>query len=457
LTLNIALNTIIIIMVFLFPGIIARKSFFSGPFKNRYENGSLIDKFAWNILVSIVCIALFSLVHELFLFFTQFFQLVKLSNSNLIVTYKDLYCIFESLSKNELPSEFNEYGKFIMYLIYLMLIYGTSFIFGHIFFYLVTKFKLERKLKFLQFRNHWEFLSVPNIYNFSDIDHKKNYDAWVDVMIGDKENKELFRGIIEKIVYDKENKIEHILLKKTIQFIRIELDKNDVIEDSNGKNYIIVKKKQVDKAAIHVQTENYIVYKKVIDGNIFVIPANNIKNLNFTYFETEDPNVIDNSISKEKIKKLNHSLKWDFTIGVSSIVASLLYSYYKVNLNFIDKILFLNIVNKIIIGSYLILVFILLTHSIKTFLKKQIDLLEKLTSLETLIVLSIPILSILYDLPLIHIITIICIYMLISSLVILILNNFLKSKVFIFLFKFTIGLVYLWCSIEYLIENPNLF
>lgn len=438
-------------MVFLFPGVIARKSFFSGPFKNRYENGSIIDKVAWNILCSIICLTLSSIVFGIIFWITKQFQVIDYKTTDIVVRYKDLYCIFESLSKNELPAEFIDYSSFIKYLVYLISIYTLSFVFGRTFFNFITRNSLERKFPFLQFRNHWEYLAVPNVYNFSKIDYKRNYETYVDIMTGDKDNKELFRGVVNKIVYDKDNKMEHILLTKTIQFIKLNFDKEGGYESDKDNKLIIVNNKQIREETIHVLSKSYVVYKKVIDGDIFVIPSTNIKNLNFTYMETIDE-ITEVSPSKVKQSKTDKSLSWDFTLSIVFCVLSLYYSYYNVNLNFLYNYLIVDIIIRILIGSYIIFFALLFLSAMKNTFDKTKSNYDRASNIEVLVVLTIPAFSIIYDLPFIYTITIFFVYSFVTKLVWLALSIFFKNKLFIFSVKFISGILLLIASINYILN-----
>ena len=58
---NIAFSTIIYIMVFLFPGILFRRAFFSGDFNKQFESGNAFERILWNMLVSMIMLVMHSL------------------------------------------------------------------------------------------------------------------------------------------------------------------------------------------------------------------------------------------------------------------------------------------------------------------------------------------------------------------------------------------------------------
>ena len=426
-TLNIALNTIIIIMVFLFPGIIVRRSFFTNTFKNRYDNGGAIDKFVWNILVSIVSIILFSFLYNFIDYslslIEEKYKIFGNSNTNLRIEYHEIYCIFYSLSKGSLPIEFENYDNFIKYIIYILIVYLFSFVIGKLFYSIIKKSKVERWLSFFQFSNDWEYLTNPELSNFSDLKNKKGYTTWVDVLIGDKDNNSLYRGIVERIIYDKENKIENIILKKTIQFIQIDIREKDIKETDDR---FIVNGKNIYKKNLHKKSNSQIVYKKIISGDFFVIPNKDIKNLNFSYIP---PFIIDENtktpILKNESKDYTHHI-----LLLTTIILSTLWYFGNFSKYFLNNHIIIEVILKILKGSYLIGYFIIFIFTISQLIKiKRINK-EFLSSVFLLVVLFYILVGILHNTPLIYSITVSLISLYIGSAIEVLLNRYIKNDTF---------------------------
>ncbi|MGG5503230.1 hypothetical protein ACPDHQ_07340 [Myroides odoratimimus] len=278
--LNIAFNTIIYIMVFLFPGIIYRKFFFRGKFKNQFEHGNVLERFLWNILTSVLCIFSFGI---LIYYFTDIYE-YKLFKT---LEYKDIYNLFNDLSKNTFPKKLEDIDGLKLFVQVFAFLYLYSALLGYLSFFLVTRFKLDRRFSFFRFNNHWEYFANVNSSNFKKLKLFKSYATYVDILISNKEGKDLYRGRLHEIIYDKDNKIEHIALKDALKFNQIKIDKDTItVEDVEGG--IEVKGQFISEYNIHIRRPNKIIYKKFIDGHIFVIPNNNIDNLNFTYVEISD-------------------------------------------------------------------------------------------------------------------------------------------------------------------------
>ena len=453
-TLNIALNTIIIIMVFLFPGIIARKSFFSGPFKNRYESNSLVDKLSWNILCSLLALTVTSVIIQILFLLNNFFKVIDTTVYDIELKYSDLYKIFESLSNSKLPIQFAEFSNFTKYILYLLIVYFFSFCFGKILFYFVTKYNIERKFSIFQFRNHWEYLSKPNIYNFPDIDYSKNYDTQIDILVGEKDNKVLYRGYINKIIYDKENKIENIWLTNTIEFKRIYFD-NEGFNDLDDE--ILFKKERIKKSIIHKLTNEYVVYKKIIKGDIFVIPASDFKNLNITYIET-DKKIVDSITESDKAKKpVPKFLKYlDIKLFVLFITLSLLYAYFNVFFEqFIDN-RFIDFIVALLSVAYILLLIIVIIVIYKDFNEKSIRVEKKIITTDFLITALIPLIGNYLNIPIVYSLTLLFAYSSISYLQDYILLKRKKYKILLLLIIIAIEITLLSMAFNYLYKNPYL-
>lgn len=439
-------------MVFLFPGIISRKSFFSGGFKNRYENGSVIDKFVWNILVSVISLFLFSLLYNLFVFAYNFienqYSVFDFSLNKIKMDYQDLYNIFEALSKNEMPVELKDYTFFINSFGHLLLLYGFCFFLGKWGHEKVKRYKLERKLSFLQFSNHWEYLSVPNSYNFPNIMPQNEYITWVDVLIGEKEKSELFRGRLEKIVYDKENKIEHIFLNETIQFKTIIFDSPDGY-DSHDEKSILVNNKIIEVNSIHNIDKTKVIFKKIIEGDIFVIPTNNIKNLNFTFIGKDNVKVL--VTTEPNSSSRTTTLEWSFVISLVFCITSIYYSYYDVSLDFLKDYILFTIVRNILVGMYLILEGCFIIITIKSLFSKKEDASEKIIALETLIVFSIPLLTVFFEVDLVYSLTIAAAVLFLADLVGWVMKKIMKSPVSINLVTLIFTVIFLYKIIKYIL------
>ena len=97
---NIALNTIVYLMIFLFPGIIFRKFLFIREYSKEFDKGNLFERFIWTILTSIgILIVTFSI----FLILKNILNLDLLTS----ISYKTIWNTFNDLSNNKLKERFS--------------------------------------------------------------------------------------------------------------------------------------------------------------------------------------------------------------------------------------------------------------------------------------------------------------------------------------------------------------
>lgn len=262
-------------MVFLFPGVLFRKFYFSGQFGNQFEQGNLLERFLWSLFLSFVCLSGVSL---LFFLLAYFWDLHPLDNIN----FEKISSIFQSLSKNEFPTSFSNKSDFTSFLILLFIIYVVSAGLGTIVHNIIRALSFD-KFSIFKFKNNWHYLSQA--YKENGVNRKIGdvYATFVDVLVKSTSKEELYRGRLNNVILDKEDKLENIVLSNTYKFVSIDKTDNDKIE--NVEESI---RKNENIFFLHRDYLNKIVYKKSIDGNLLVLSKENIININFTYVKTSN-------------------------------------------------------------------------------------------------------------------------------------------------------------------------
>lgn len=264
-------------MVFLFPGIIFRRIFFSGELKNQFEEGNPLERFLWNILSSIFCIISFTLIVS---------YINYLSNGELSfdITYKDLKIFFVNLYENKFPSFLDTYTnlKTLVYIIISLYIYCMFLgIFSH---YIYTILKLDNTLSFLNFNMSWDNLTKSTSKTNSN---HKSVDIFITNLDIKMKNGELFTGEKHKIIYDKDGNPNYIALKNAYKFYRIEKNsESDTIE--NTKIQEIRKNTSNDDFIIHSENAYQFIYRKKITGNIFTIVGKETENINIVFIKIDN-------------------------------------------------------------------------------------------------------------------------------------------------------------------------
>jgi hypothetical protein len=262
-------------MVFLFPGVLFRKFYFSGQFGNQFEQGNLLERFLWSLFLSFVCLSGVSL---LFFLLAYFWDLHPLDNIN----FEKISSIFQSLSKNEFPQSFSNKSDFTSFLFLLFIIYFISASLGYIVHNIVRALSLD-KFSIFKFKNNWHYLSQA--YKENGVSRKIGdvYATFVDVLVKNNTKDELYRGILNNVILDKEDKLENIVLSNTYKFVSIDKSENEKIEAIKQS---IENKENI--FTLHKDYLNRIIYKKSIDGNLLVLSKENIININFTYVKTSN-------------------------------------------------------------------------------------------------------------------------------------------------------------------------
>lgn len=262
-------------MVFLFPGVLFRKFYFSGQFGNQFEQGNLLERFLWSLFLSFVCLSGVSL---LFFLLGYLWDLHPLENIN----FKKISSIFHSLSENKFPESFSNESDFTSFLLLIFIIYFISASLGSITHNIIRAFSFDR-FPIFKFKNNWHYLSQA--YKENGVTRKIGdvYATFVDVLVKNNAKDELYRGILNNFILDKDDKLENIILSNAYKFVSVEkteIDKINSIDKSieNNENIFTLHRDYLHKK----------VYKKSIDGNLLVLSKENVININFTYIKTSN-------------------------------------------------------------------------------------------------------------------------------------------------------------------------
>ena len=258
-------------MVFLFPGILCRRAFFSGDFNKHFESGNTFERLLWNMLVSIIMLITFCLsIHFYNLCFTSKIEF-DLKTEQITDTF---ICIYE----NKLPTIFTSEIKIIQTIKLLISVYLFSVLLGYSINRIIFYLGLEKRFSILQFQNNWQYLTNSNKQN--NLSHSAGDIYYTKVDVKTKTD-ELFTGKLHNLSFDKEGKIEAITIQDAYKFYRLKFkDDTDKIEEI---------KKSVNEndphLLIHSETSTSFVFRKRIKGDLFTIFNNEIENISITYIK----------------------------------------------------------------------------------------------------------------------------------------------------------------------------
>lgn len=277
---NIALNTIIYIMVFLFPGVLFRKFYFLDKHKNQFHQGNLFERFLLTILTSIVCILCYTFLFEFLL--NDYLEL-RLINQ---IQYSEFLELFKALSNNTIPDFLSKKQKFIDFSSLFISIYFFSAGFGFLLFKVVTYFKFDHFFSFLRFNNEWDYLFYAPSGELKKIKKDKILSVNIDVLTKTKDKEVLYQGDLYKVLYNKDNELDGIAIRNVHRFLEIEKTKEnankikDIQQSIQNKEYKYISYR--DYTSKHI-------FKRSINSDIFVINKSEIVNYNIVYLTKFKP------------------------------------------------------------------------------------------------------------------------------------------------------------------------
>lgn len=254
---NIALNTIVYLMIFLFPGIIFRKFLFIREYSKEFDKGNLFERFVWTILTSIIIL----LVTFLFFLFCK-----NVLNLDLLpsISYKTIWDTFNDLSNNKLPDPnkklaLKDKDIYMHFFLLMISIYTLSFILG-ILTYLITRTSFVKSIGVMKYLNYWQDL-VKGTYNLNNDDTLTYGYTTADVLTEQNDDTKLYSGRVVNYYLDPQsNQLQTIVL-------------------SDAKRY-----KKLTNGGFEI---------KSIPGHNFIIEKERILNVNFTYvYERKDENKV---------------------------------------------------------------------------------------------------------------------------------------------------------------------
>lgn len=268
---NIAFNTIIYIMVFLFPGILFRRAFFSGKFKRHFDSGNSFERILWGILLSIVCISLF---------ITCIILLRQYSpdtvHSYLTFSSQTIIDNFVNIYNNKFPDILRNKSQILEASYLLASIYVFSLVLGFSSHAIIFILGLEKTKAFLQFQNTWHYLTVSNSQNNNKHKIGDIYYTRVDIKTSEGQ---LFTGELHDIILDKEGKIDAVAMRETYKFISLNklndaAKINELQSQINSDNLSLI---------MHLETSLEFIFKKRIKGHVFTIFNDHIENISITF------------------------------------------------------------------------------------------------------------------------------------------------------------------------------
>jgi hypothetical protein len=245
--LDLTINSLIIFLFIIFPGIVFRRFYFLGEFTKQFNSKTWTQSL------------LMSFIPGLFIQLLTFYIFINLPNSTKTG--------FETLNFNTLSEFYNKIISFkftelsLYYellksiLIYLTLVIILSAIIAQIFWHIVRSLKLDCKYKILRFDNFWNYYfkgEIKDFKEFKGLNKGKVILVKADVLLkSESTDPILYSGILSQYtIKNKTNELENIYLTEC-----------QVWKKNNDDKHI----------------------RKDIQGDCMIIPNKNILNINLNY------------------------------------------------------------------------------------------------------------------------------------------------------------------------------
>ena len=262
-------------MVFLFPGILFRKFYFNGEFTNQFNQGNLLERFLWTLF--------FSIISLVFCGTLIYIVTIKLGYEFIHnIDFCTINGIFKSLATNTYPYAFTLEEKVFEIGIVLSIIWFLSAIFGFLAYKSVKLLGFDYMFSALRFNNEWHYLAMASKENGINRKWGDRFVTFLDILVQKKEKEELYRGSFKKNFFDRDNKIEQIVIENPSKFITLNIEAENILKIDSLKE---LSNSPTSPFSLHQEYTDKIIFKKDIDGKMLVLPYQHIQNINITYLK----------------------------------------------------------------------------------------------------------------------------------------------------------------------------
>lgn len=260
--LNIAFSTIFYIAIFIIPGLIFRRIYFSGEHNKQFSQGNLVERVIWTIFNSVLVILVFTILVYILKYRLNYSILTQLK-------YENVFDVFGIVGDNKLPEKDTFKLVYQDFVSTVILLYLIAFIGALTLRNVVIKFGLDRRFSFLKFNNYWYYFLRGKAPHLDNLLIKKFLWTEADVMVDNgNEGIKMYSGVIVDYYIDNNNnQLDILFLKDTKRYKFL----SDTEVDNRVKSTPDIKNKRKYEL-------------REIPGNTFCIPFNKIHNLNLRYF-----------------------------------------------------------------------------------------------------------------------------------------------------------------------------
>jgi hypothetical protein len=249
---EIALNSLLIFLLLVFPGIVYRRFYYVGEFSKQFNSSNWINTFYISLIPGII-IQIFS-----YFIFVNVVYRKPITNHFLIINK-----VYEKIKAGIIPEELFNLNTLSWIITYFLINIIVAFIIAQICWTVVRSLDLDKKYAPLRFNNYWHYYLSGESLKFKDfkgiLNDKKVVLTEADVLmdLGDEGTK-LYKGFVR----------QHTICKTT--------------GDLKSLYLTDVRRYTRDPAPNNI---------KHVPGHIMIIPAEKIININLTYITKKGNNI----------------------------------------------------------------------------------------------------------------------------------------------------------------------
>lgn len=254
---NIAIGALVLLLL-IFPGILFRYAYLSGPYSRKNFQSSLSDEVVLSLIPAFLIQTLAYVIIE------------PVSGTDVDVS---LLIRLVSQVSSVSSAEFNTIeSSLLLFSVYNIITCSFGFLSGKLFRNFVAKNNWDIKYHSLRFNNEWYYLLSGRIIDFpGNVGDSRNINmVRVDVLSESQGNTIIYSGILREFYLSKADGLDRIYLTNVYR--------RKLTDDSPRELTAPIEQEFDDR------------YYKM-PGDIFVIPYQQIRNINITYYIIEEEGV----------------------------------------------------------------------------------------------------------------------------------------------------------------------
>lgn len=281
---NLTIGFIAFFVSIIIPGILFRRFFFYGEFSKQFNTKDPVLHSMFLSIVPGICLQVLG--------FTFYYLVLGFNGS-----FLDIFTILRDVTSdgvNETTATTQDFinNHLTTFFFYSISVFSFSALSGITVSRLIRWQKLDKKYKLFRFQNQWYYIfsgEVLNMKKFKEAykisfnrDENFNRDVsttYADILVSISEDyRELYTGYVVDYDLNSEDisKLDKIYLLDAYRYKKKEVDNSDEIVDGNNQN-------ELEKRSSRVQ--------KKIPGDVFILKAENIININLTFIPSPEKKV----------------------------------------------------------------------------------------------------------------------------------------------------------------------